>query len=108
MTIPEPSLDDPRIPAIVADLRERILAHYPDATFEVARGDDPIGIYVMATVDVEETGEVLDSIMDRLLEVQVDEYLPVYVIPIRPLQAIGEAARPSLTGAAAVAVHAAS
>jgi len=69
----------------------RIRERYPDATFAVSMGDDPDGIYLMATVDLEDTGEVLDAIMDRLLEVQIDEALPVYVIPIRPLAPIGVA-----------------
>ena len=93
----EPSLTDPRIPARVEEFRSRVLERYPDATFEVKRGGEPPGVYLMATVDVEDSGEVLDTIMDRLLEVQVEEYLPVYVIPVRPLpelvQAIGRTAR---------------
>jgi len=81
----EPSLTDPRIPTRVEEFRERILARYPEATFEVKRGGEPPGVYLMATVDTEDIGEVLDTIMDRLLEVQVEEYLPVYVIPLGPL-----------------------
>jgi hypothetical protein len=80
----EPSLTDPRIPARIDEFRELILARYPEATFELKRGSEPPGMYLWTTVDIEDTGEVLAAIMDRLLEVQVEEYLPVYVIPVRP------------------------
>lgn len=76
---------DPRVLAAIAEFERLISDRYPEATFEVMYGDDPDGIYLMATVDLEDTLQVLDTIMDRMLEVQIDEELPVYVIPIRPL-----------------------
>jgi hypothetical protein len=80
--------DDPRVLAALADFKESIRANYPEATFKVEIGGEPDGIYLLATVDVENTMDVLDTIMDRLLEVQVDEELPVYVIPMRPLSTV--------------------
>lgn len=77
-------LDDPRVQAALADFEQQIRNRYPDATFDVTYGGEPDGVYLTATVDREDTLEVLEVIMDRLLEVQVDEYLPVYVIPVRP------------------------
>ena len=77
-------LDHPRVQAALADFERLIRDRYPEATFEVTHGGEPDGIYLTATVDLEDTLDVLDAIMDRLLEVQVDEYLPVYVIPVRP------------------------
>lgn len=53
----------------------------PTATFQVMAGDDPTGIYVIATVDVEGTKTVIDGYIGRLLEFQIDEGLPVYVRP---------------------------
>ena len=76
--------EDPRIGRAVAELQATIRAKYPAATFEVGRGDDPDGTYVWATVDVEDTDEVIDLVIDRLLELQVEERLPVYLIPVRP------------------------
>ena len=75
---------DPRVLAAIEEFKRLILNRYPEATFEVLYGDDPNGVYLMATVDRDDTLEVLDGIMDRMLEVQIDEELPVYVIPIRP------------------------
>lgn len=72
----------------VEDFKRRLRDHYPDATFEVKVGGEPDGVYLMATIDHESTFDVLDHINDRLLEVQVDEGLPVYVIPLRPDQSI--------------------
>ena len=57
----------------------------PTATFQVVPGDDPTGIYVITTVNVEDTETVIDGCMDRLLELQIDEGLSVYVVPVRPL-----------------------
>jgi hypothetical protein len=48
-------------------------------------GDDPTGIYVLATVDAEDTEAVVDVYIDRLLELQIDAGLAIYVIPVRPL-----------------------
>jgi len=95
----EPSMTDPRIPARVAEFQDLILARFPDATFEVRRGSEPPGFYVWTTVDLEDTTEVLDAIMDRLLEVQVEEYLPVYVIPVRPLAPPNPVTEPAIVGA---------
>lgn len=77
-------LDHPRVQVALADFERQIREQYPDATFDVTFGGEPDGIYLTATVDVEDTFEVLDVIRDRLYQVQVDEYLPVYVIPVRP------------------------
>ena len=91
MTTNQALVEDPRVQTALADFRERILARYPEATFTVEYGGEPEGVYLMAMVDLEDTGEVLDAIMDRLLEVQVDEYLPVYVIPLRPPERVAAA-----------------
>jgi hypothetical protein len=57
---------------------------YPDAQFEVTRGiDDPRAIHLTATADIKETDDLVDLVIDRLLELQVEERLPIHVIPIR-------------------------
>jgi hypothetical protein len=86
--------DDPRLLAAASELRELIAARYPEATFELSSGDDPAGLYVIPTVDVEDTEEVAEVVADRLLTLQVDEELPVYVFPVRPLaRVLAEATR---------------
>lgn len=76
---------DPRTAAAVRELQQLILRRYPQAAFEVTPGpDDPESTHVVATIDVEDTDEVLDVVIDRLLALQVEEHLPVHVIPVRP------------------------
>ena len=66
------------------ELETLIRARYPDATFRVERGqDDPEAIQLVTTVDVEDTDEVLDAIADRVMELQIEHDLPVFVIPVR-------------------------
>jgi hypothetical protein len=85
--------NDPRIEHAVAELQAMIAARYPEATFAVWQGEDPVGTYLTATVDVADTDEVTDLIIDRLIAMQVDEELPVYVIPVRPIARIQAAQR---------------
>jgi hypothetical protein len=74
---------DERIERALAELQEMILARYPAAMFEVSPGEDnPEMTHLTATVDVEDTTEVLDLVRDRVLELLVDEELPVAVIPV--------------------------
>lgn len=68
----------------VADLKRLLRHRFPDATFELKLGGEPDGVYLMATIDHENTFDVIDYISDRLVAVQVDEGLPVYVIPLTP------------------------
>src|SRR3954449_3022221 len=85
--------DDPRLMAAAYELRDMILARYPDATFRFAYGNDPPGLYLLPTVDGEDTDEVFEVVLERLLAIQVDEELPVYVFPERPLaRVLAEAA----------------
>jgi hypothetical protein len=83
---------DPRMAGAVKDLQELILGRYPKATFELSHGegDDPDGWYLTATVDIPDTDDVIDLVIDRLLHYQIDEDLQVYVIPVRPLEQVME------------------
>jgi hypothetical protein len=38
----------------------------------------------MTTVDVPDTSEVVEAVLDRVLRLQIDEKLPIHVVPIRP------------------------
>lgn len=75
-----------RLDEAIAEMKALILARYPDATFDVGLGEDPDGTYMIVTVDVEDTDEVFDVVVERLLEMQVEEMLPLYVIPVRPIE----------------------
>src|SRR5215831_12956763 len=79
------ALDTSHMQTAIMELQGLILQHYPNTTFDVVHGDDPTGIYVLATVDIEDTEAVVDIYIDRLLELQIDAGLAVYVVPVRPL-----------------------
>ena len=75
---------DPRVRSALAELRGAISERYPDATFEVLRDpEEPENIDLLTTVDIEDPDEVLDLVIDRLVDLQVDERIPVHVIPVR-------------------------
>jgi hypothetical protein len=70
---------DPRIQKALTELKQMIQQRWHDAVFTTERGFDPEGIYLIATVDVEDTDIVMEAIVGRLVELQVEEGLPVYV-----------------------------
>jgi len=72
----------------VHELKGRIAERFPQASFVVEEGFDPKGIYLVTTVDIADTDEVIDVVGDRLVELQVDEGLPIYVTPLRPIQRV--------------------
>jgi hypothetical protein len=72
----------------VEELKRRITARFPQASFVVEEGFDPKGTYLVTTVDIADTDEVIDAVGDRLVELQVTEGLPLYVTPLRPIQRV--------------------
>jgi len=93
MTTTSVALDTPQMNAAIAEIKQRILEHFPEATFEVGPGEDPSGMYLIATVDLEDLGEVVDLFLDRLVDIQIDEELPLYVITTRPIARTREMVR---------------
>jgi hypothetical protein len=80
----------PRMEEAVHELKRLITARFPQATFVVEEGFDPEGIYLVTTVNIDDTDEVIDLVGDRLVELQVAEGLPVYVTPLRPIERVIE------------------
>jgi hypothetical protein len=78
----------PRMDEAVHELKGLITARFPQATFVVEAGFDPEGIYLVTTVDIDDTDDVIAVVGDRLVELQVDEGLPVYVTPLRPIERV--------------------
>jgi hypothetical protein len=66
-------------------LQELIRARFPTASFSVARGEDPEGTYVYVVVDTDDLTTVLETVADQLFTFQVEQDLPIYVVPQRPL-----------------------
>jgi hypothetical protein len=69
--------------AALDEIQQRIAAVFPSATFLVERGEDPPGWYLSTTVDIDDTEDVYNLVADRLMEMQVEEGLRVYVAPVR-------------------------
>ena len=86
-------LSDPLIEGALEELRTLIAARYPAASFDVYESDDPKGARLRATVDVEDTDEVMDGLMDALYDIQVERGLPVYVVIVQPLSRVAEERR---------------
>jgi len=75
---------DPRRQAAVQELTGLVVQRYPGASFVISPGeDDPEATHIIATVDVDDPDEVVDLIIDRMLALQIEENLPVHLIPIR-------------------------
>src|SRR5215208_2353585 len=78
----------PRAQAALDELQALIAAHFPQATFAVEKGYEPAGIYLVATVDIDDTDEVVEVFIDRLVDVQVEDRIPVYVTVHQPWERV--------------------
>src|SRR3712207_1670128 len=75
---------DPRIRGALAELKGMIVEQYPSASFDVSRSqDEPENVHLRAIVDLDDADQVLDLVSERLLQLQVEERLPVHVITLR-------------------------
>lgn len=85
----EPTLElHPNMLAALEEPRAAISQRYPQARFQVSRGeDDPTIVQLIATVDLEDTDPVLDVVMERLLVLHADD-LPIFVVTQRPPERI--------------------
>ena len=88
MTIEDHMPPTPQVEKALGELKGLIVERFPHATFVAERGDDPPGTYLVVTVDVEDTDEVYEVVAERLLELQVEEGLRLYVTPIRPVERV--------------------
>lgn len=61
----------------LAQMQAMIAERYPEATFDIVEGDDPLGIYLRPVVDVEDVVDVIDVVRDQLYEYQVEQRLPI-------------------------------
>lgn len=81
-------MDDPRIEPAIEELKGLIRERYPEAHFEVSRGEDPEGVYLAATVDVDDVDDVMALYTERLIELQVVDRLPLYVLSLQPFERV--------------------
>jgi hypothetical protein len=74
----------PRMHEALEELKDMLRQRYPDATFRVARSpENPETVLLKPVVDVADRDEVMDVVIDRLVEMQSVEQLPLFVVPVR-------------------------
>jgi hypothetical protein len=79
----EQPLDD-RMQRAVTELSGLILQHYPDASFRLSpSAEEPAVLHLWARVDVDDPDEVVDLVLDRMMQIQIEDELPLFVIPVR-------------------------
>jgi hypothetical protein len=71
----------PRMEEAIAEMKERITRRYPTTTFEMYQGEDPVGIYLIAIIDDDDVEVAKDLYLSRMVDLQVEEGLPLFVIP---------------------------
>ena len=80
---PDGNVDDEAM-VFVEELKTLILAHHPEAKFTVGPGgENPTATFLRAYVDLDDPFEMLDEISDRIVDIQVDEGIPLHVLPLR-------------------------
>jgi hypothetical protein len=66
----------------IAEVEARIRAIYPEATFRLVEGEDPIGLYLDAYTDAEDAFAVLDLVGDWPVDLSVNAGVHLHVIPL--------------------------
>lgn len=78
---------EPRRQRAINELTHLVKHAYPNASFAVEPAEDaPEITHIVATVDIDDPDLVVDLVIDRMLELQIDEGIPVHLIPIRTPQ----------------------
>ena len=73
-----------RVKEAAEELKGLIRAKYPDAQFTLVRSaDDRRSWNLWTKVNVEDPDEVGDLVIDREIDMLVEEHIPIHVIPTR-------------------------
>jgi hypothetical protein len=67
------------------ELESLIRKAYPDASVSRLWLDDPEGMHLRVVVAADDPEDVFNLVCDRLLRFQIEEELPLYLVPLRPL-----------------------
>lgn len=85
----DPRVDDVlnasgRMQEAIIELQAAITQRYPSTSFTLSHPEDePQSVELTAIVDVDDPDEVLDTVLERIIQLQIDEQLPIHVVPIR-------------------------
>lgn len=75
----------PKIKTAIGELKGLIVGSYPTAKFRFTYTlDDSLGVHLVPIVDVEDEEEIYDAYGDKLLDIQIEQRLPIYVFPEKP------------------------
>ena len=72
---------DAAVTEAIEELEDLIRNRYPSASFKVWK-EDHQEVYLTAAVDVEDTDDVVDLVIDTLLDIQVERGLPLVLLPV--------------------------
>ena len=81
---PHIDMTSPRLIEASTELETLIQKAYPSASFSRLWLDDPEGMHLRVIVPVDNPEEIFDLVCDRLLHFQIEEALPLYLVPVRP------------------------
>ncbi|MBI4319561.1 MAG: hypothetical protein HY675_13820 [Chloroflexi bacterium] len=90
----QPLILDEKTLEAVTQLEDIIRQKYPTAAFELSRSpEDRNSIHLTTIVDVDDPDEVGDLVIDRVVDLNVEEGIPIHVIPVRTPERIAAARR---------------
>jgi hypothetical protein len=91
---------DERSQQAIEELEQTIAAKFPSTTFVLARSpEDLASIHLLAIVDVDDPDEVGDLVVERVVALNVDEGIPLHVIPLRTPERVRAAMETDRRGA---------
>ncbi len=74
---------DDRMHAAIMELQDIVHGRYPTAQFSVVTPpEEPSSLELIAVVDVDDTDEVMDLVLNRVIEFQSEERLLVHMLPL--------------------------
>ena len=73
---------DERTKHAIDEVQVAITAAFPEAAFQVHRGEDPAGISIDASTKAAHGFDGLDVMGDRLVDCCVEAGLGIYVVPL--------------------------
>jgi hypothetical protein len=75
-------LNDPRMHAAIEEFTSMIADRYPSATLRTYVNEEPVGVFLHAAGDIDDPDEVMDWVIHRVVEIQVDDDISRYVLPV--------------------------
>ena len=78
----EPS--DPRVEVAIAQLMGLVRSRFPSATSSLFRRDDEDALTLRVEVDTDDLDDVVEIVLDKLYEVQVEQGLPLHLVTTWP------------------------